>query len=522
MVGVKRALVSVYNKVGIVEFCRELSELGVEIISSGGTAKILSENKIKAIEVSKITEFPEMMDGRVKTLHPKIHGGILADRSKKGHMEEAEKLGIGLIDLVVVNLYPFEETTKKEEVTLGEAIEKIDIGGPTLIRSAAKNYKHVAVVCNQSNYSKVINELKENNNELSLKTREKLALEAFEYISHYDVVIENFLRKEFVGSTYPKYFNLSLKKIQDLRYGENSHQSASFYLDEHIRSPSISYAKQLQGKKLSYNNILDGNSAFEIVKDFGGPTAVVMKHNNPCGVATKNSIEEAYNIAFNEGDPQSAFGGVIALNREVTESLAGELIKPFLEVVIAPGFSKGALEVLSKKRRLRLLDVGNVKFPITRKNYKTFRSVVGGVLIQDADVIDYDKEKLKVVTNCSPTGKEMDDLLYAWRVAKYVVSNSVVYVRDSSTVGVGAGQMKRVDSAKIAGMIASQYNRNLKGSVMASEAFFPFRDGIDAAAEVGVRAIIQPGGSIRDKEVIDACNEYNIAMVFTGIRHFKH
>lgn len=518
---IKRALVSVFEKTNIVEFCRELSNLGVEIISSGGTAKLLKENNISVKEISSITRFPEMMDGRVKTLHPKIHGGILADRENKKHLEEAKKQEIGLIDMVVVNLYPFEKVISKDETKVNEAIENIDIGGPTLIRAAAKNYKNVVVVCKPGRYNEIIEELKDKK-DISKEKREELALEAFEHISHYDVVIERYLRSKFNSKEYPCYLNLSFEKIQDLRYGENSHQSAGFYKDTQVRTPNLSTVKKLQGKELSYNNILDSNSALEIVKEFEEPTAVVMKHNNPCGVATRKTIEEAYEIAFEQGDPQAAFGGIIALNRKVSKELAEKIVSSFLEVVIAPGFSDESLEILKKKKRLRALELGKVNFPIKRENHKTYRSVVGGVLTQDFDNITYDKDNLRVVTKRKPTEQEMKDLLYAWKVAKYVVSNSVVYAKDSATIGIGAGQMKRVDSAKIAGMIAKQYGRELKGSCMASEAFLPFRDGIDAAAEVGVTAVIQPGGSIRDQEVIDATNEHEMAMVFTGIRHFKH
>ncbi len=518
---IKRALVSVFNKEGVVDFAKELSNLGIEIISSGGTCRLLKERGVEVKEVSSVTEFPEMMEGRVKTLHPKIHGGILADRSKKEHLEEAEKLGVGLIDLVVVNLYPFEEVTSKEGVKLEDAIENIDIGGPTLIRAAAKNYKGVVVVCNPNKYGEIIQELKENGEVLEEK-RGLLALEAFEHISHYDVVIEKFLRTRFTGEKYPEYLNLSFKKIQDLRYGENSHQSASFYQDEIEKEGCISQINKLQGKELSYNNILDTNSAFEIVKEFEEPTIVVLKHNNPCGVASRNKIEEAYEVAFKEGDSQSAFGGIIASNREINKEVAEKVISSFLEVVIAPSFSKDGLEVLAKKKRLRLLEVGDLKFPLQRKERKTYRSVVGGLLVQDLDNVLLNEEELKVVTKRAPTEQEIKDLKYAWTIGKYVVSNSIVYARNSAAVGIGAGQMKRVDSAVIAEMIAKQFGRDLNGSCMASEAFFPFRDAIDAAAKVGVTAIIQPGGSIKDQEVIDAADENGIAMVFTGIRHFKH
>ncbi|MDD5023150.1 MAG: bifunctional phosphoribosylaminoimidazolecarboxamide formyltransferase/IMP cyclohydrolase [Candidatus ainarchaeum sp.] len=515
---IQRALVSVFEKEGIVDFCRELDRLGIEIISSGGTSKLLSENKIKNIEVSSITGFPEMMDGRVKTLHPKIHGGILADRSKKNHIEDAKKNKIGLIDLVVVNLYPFEKTISKKDVKIEEAIENIDIGGPTLVRAAAKNYKNVVIVCNPYRYGEILEEIKKGG--VSENTKKMLAVEAFEHISHYDVVIENYLRKTFEILDYPKYLNSSFNKINDLRYGENNHQTAAFYKDGDVGF-SLPNSRKLQGKELSYNNILDGNSAFEIVRNFGEPTAVVLKHNNPCGVATRKTIEEAYDVAFS-GDPKAAFGGIIALNREVGKKLSEKICSSFIEVVIAPGFSKEALEIFKTKEKIRLLDIGKPKFPIVRENHKVYRSIVGGMLIQDVDKLDYDEEKLTIVSKREPNKEEIEDLLYAWKISKYVVSNSVVYVKNRATVGIGAGQMKRVDSAKIAGMVAKEYGRDLKGCCMASEAFLPFRDAIDEAAEVGVTAVIQPGGSIRDKEVIDAVNEHKMAMLFTGIRHFKH
>ena len=514
---IRRALISVFNKDGVLELAKALSDAGAEILSSGGTGKLLSDNGIKVIDVSEFTGSPEMMDGRVKTLHPKIHGGILADRSNPKHMEEAEKLGIKPIDLVVLNLYPFEKTVL-EGAPLKEAIEKIDIGGPTLLRAAAKNYQNMAVVVDPSEYPKVIEEIKAGG--ISEETRRDLALAAWEKVSHYDSIIERFFRKTFSKSAlYPDYLNLTFRKKQDLRYGENPHQTAAFYIDDHYPEPSISTAKQLQGKMLSYNNILDGNSAIELIKEFDEmPTAVVVKHNNPSGVASHDDIYEAYKLA-RAVDPEAAFGGVTALNREVDERLAAEITSKFLEMVIAPSFSEKALQIFSKKKKLRLLTVDDINKK--RKLYRKFRSVVGGLLVQDANVILHDG-RFNVVTKRAPTDEEMLAMKYAWKVCKYVKSNSIVYARPTRVVGIGAGQMKRVDAARLAAMIAKDFGFDLKGCAMASDAFFPFRDGIDAAAERGITAVIQPGGSIRDKEVIAAADEHGLAMVFTGVRHFRH
>ncbi|MFA5049653.1 MAG: bifunctional phosphoribosylaminoimidazolecarboxamide formyltransferase/IMP cyclohydrolase [Candidatus Micrarchaeia archaeon] len=520
MVKIQRALISVFDKGEIVSFAKELINLKIEIISSGGTAKLLKENNIPVTEVSKLTRFPEMMDGRIKTLHPKIHGAILADRSKKSHMEEAKKNKIEPIDLVVVNLYPFEKVVSKKDVNLEDAIENIDIGGPTLIRSGAKNYKSVAVVCNPLKYEKVVNEIKEKG-ELSLKTREALALEAFEHISRYDIIIEKFLRKTFNGEKYPKYLNLAFEKIQDLRYGENPHQSASYYLDIQNDDPCMPISNKLQGKELSYNNILDMDGAFECVKNFKEPTCVIVKHNNPCGVASTEDILTAYKRAL-EVDEKAAFGGIVAVNRKIEEDFAKEIVARFYEVIIAPGYSKEAREILSAKKNLRLIQMGNVNFPFQSKPYLLYRSVKGGLLVQDANTLLYDENQFKVVTKIKPNEKQMKDLLYAWTVCKYVKSNSVIYAKDNKAVGIGAGQMKRVDAAKLASMITQDYGESVKGCSMASDAFLPFRDAVDEAAARGIVAIIQPGGSIRDKEVISAADEYGIAMVFTGMRHFRH
>lgn len=514
---IKRALISVFDKSGVVELSRSLSGNGVELISSGGTAKLLSGNGIEVTDVSDVTGFAEMMEGRVKTLHPKIHGGILADRSKAGHLEEAKEHGIGLIDLVVINLYPFEKTVLSD-APLKEAIEKIDIGGPTLVRAAAKNYQHVAVVTSPSQYGMVMKEIQEGDG-ISDKTREELALAAWELVSHYDAVIERYFRKTFSSrEVYPSNLNLTFRKRQDLRYGENPHQSAAFYVDDHEKEPSISTARQLQGKELSYNNILDGNSALELIKEFSEPTAVVVKHNNPCGVASNHDIHEAYRFA-RAVDPEAAFGGVTAVNREVDGVLAAEMASKFLEIVIAPSFTEEALEIFSKKKNLRLLQENDINK--RRKPYREFRSVVGGLLVQDGNTILHDG-RFNVVTKRQPTEEEMLSMKYAWKVCKYVKSNSIVYARPDRVVGIGAGQMKRVDAARLAANIAEDFGFDLKGCAMASDAFFPFRDGIDAAAQRGIMSVIQPGGSIRDQEVIDAADEHGMAMVFTGVRHFRH
>lgn len=514
---VKRALISVYQKDGLVDFARALSELGVEIISSGGTAKILSENNIKVIELSKFTGSPEMMDGRVKTLHPKIHGAILADRSNKKHLQEAKKLGIDLIDMVIVNLYPFEETVQSNK-PLWEIIENIDIGGPTLLRAAAKNYKNVAVVCNPTRYPVVIDEMKKGDGWLTEKTLERLALDSWEHVSHYDVFIEQYFRKTFgFKDEFPEYLNLTFHKKQDLRYGENPHQRATVYRDEQYKNPSVLDAAQLQGKELSYNNVLDCNAAFKLIREFDDPTGVIVKHNNPCGVASNNDILVAFKMA-KAVDPEASFGGVVALNRPVNGQLAKEIISRFVDIVMAPKFTPDAIEVLRAKKNMRVMEAPSIN--TKRVPYRKYRSILGGLLVQDGNVKML--ENIKVVTKRKPTDEELKSLMYAWKIAKYVKSNAIVYARADRAVGIGAGQMKRVDAAKLAAMIAKDYGGDVKGCAMASDAFFPFRDGIDYAAKLGITAIIQPGGSIRDAEVIKAADEHNIAMVFTGIRHFRH
>ena len=516
---ITRALISVYDKRGIAEFAKALSGLGVEIISSGGTANLLSKSGIPVVQVSDFTGFPEMMDGRVKTLHPKIHGGILADRSVKKHIEEASANGIRLIDLVVVNLYPFEETVLQAKDQLDKAIENIDIGGPTLVRAAAKNYKSVAIIVNPERYEECLGQIRQTGG-ISRELRDSLALEAWEQIAHYDTVIENYFRNQMgKDREFPQFLNLSMRKKQDLRYGENPHQQASLYINDHNREPCIMTSFQLQGKQLSYNNILDGNAALELLKEFERPTAVVVKHNNPSGVASdQKDILAAFRNA-RDVDPEAAFGGVVALNKEVDESLAKEITSNFVEIVIAPNFTKEAQEIFSKKKNVRLLVVEQIDKK--RKPFREYRSVVGGLLTQDGNVILHD-QKFNVVTKRKPADEEMLSMKYAWKVCKHVKSNSIVYARPDQVVGIGAGQMKRVNAAKLAADIAADYNLDIKGCAMASDAFFPFRDGIDAAAERGITSVIQPGGSIRDQEVIDAANEHGMSMVFTGVRHFRH
>ncbi|MCI0503665.1 bifunctional phosphoribosylaminoimidazolecarboxamide formyltransferase/IMP cyclohydrolase [Candidatus Micrarchaeota archaeon] len=514
---VRRALVSVYDKTGIVDLCRFLSEIKVEIISSGGTAKHLAQNGIKVIEVSDFTGSPEMMDGRVKTLHPKIHGAILADRDSRKHMAEVKKFGIKPIDLVIVNLYPFEETVRKNP-PMKEIVENIDIGGPTLLRAAAKNYRYVAVVCRPSRYHDLMEEMKKSGGWLADKTLERLALDTWEHVSHYDVFIEQFFRKAFgYSDEFPEHLNLTFRKKQALRYGENPHQRATVYRDEQSRNPSILDANQLQGKELSYNNILDCNAAFKLIREFEEPTGVIVKHNNPCGVASSQDILDAFKAA-KAVDPEASFGGVVALNRRVTEPLAREITSRFVDIIIAPGFDDKALEVLRAKKNMRVMETPGVN--MKRVPYRKYRSILGGLLVQDANVKLL--EQTKVVTKRKPSDAEMNALLYAWKVVKYVKSNAIIFARENRVVGIGAGQMKRIDAEKLAAMISRDYGGDVRGCVMASDAFFPFRDGIDYAAKQGITAIIQPGGSIRDADVIKAADEHGIAMVFTGVRHFRH
>ena len=524
---IKRALISVSDKTGIVEFARELADQGVELLSTGGTCKLLADNQIKVTEVSDYTGFPEMMDGRVKTLHPKIHGGILARRGIDEAIMSAND--IDAIDMVVVNLYPFAATVANPDCTLEDAIENIDIGGPTMVRAAAKNHKDVAIVVNASDYSRILSEMSANNGSLVYKTRFDLAIAAYEHTAQYDGMIANYFgtmvpsygenKEGDEESKFPRTFNAQFQKKQDMRYGENSHQAAAFYVENNVQEASVSTATQLQGKALSYNNIADTDAALECVKEFSEPACVIVKHANPCGVAVAGNILDAYEGAY-KTDPTSAFGGIIAFNRELDAATAEAITsRQFVEVIIAPSVSDQAVAIIAAKKNLRLLACGEWADKTTEFDIKR---VNGGLLVQDRDQGMVDLADLKVVSKRQPTESEMSDLLFSWKVAKFVKSNAIVYVKNSTTVGVGAGQMSRVYSAKIAGIKAADENLVVEGSVMASDAFFPFRDGIDAAAEAGISCVIQPGGSMRDDEVIAAADEHNMAMVFTGMRHFRH
>lgn len=509
----KRALVSVSDKTNLVPFVSSLVELGYEIISTGGTKKALEAAGIKTIGISEVTDFPEIMDGRVKTLHPKVHGALLCVRDNPDHVRQIEELGIQYIDLVCVNLYPFKETVQKPGVSHEEIIENIDIGGPSMLRSASKNYKFIPVLCDPSDYDNVVKELRENG-ETSLTTREYLAAKVFRHTASYDTMIASYLT-ERTGEKYPEKFTITFDKVQELRYGENPHQSAAFYKGMNPQY-SLANAKQLHGKELSYNNIQDGNAAIEILKDFEGQPAVVgLKHMNPCGVGIGKTIEEAWDKAY-EADPVSIFGGIVAFNEPIHASVAEKLSKIFLEIIIAPAFDEDAFEILSKKKNIRLMQLDtslevNARYKVTNVN--------DGLLVQDIDDHKITAEDLRCVTNRKPTEEELEQLLFAWKVVKHVKSNAIVLVKDNMTIGVGAGQMNRVGAAKIA---IEQAGEKAKGSIMSSDAFFPMPDTVEEAVKAGVTAIIQPGGSIKDQLSIDVCNEHGIAMVYTGVRHFKH
>jgi phosphoribosylaminoimidazolecarboxamide formyltransferase/IMP cyclohydrolase len=521
---IERALISVSDKDRILDFARTLSALGIEIISTGGTASLLRENGINVREVAEITGFPEIMDGRVKTLHPKIHGGILALRDKPSHREQMQELGIGPIDMVVVNLYPFESTVARK-AHFAEILEQIDIGGPTMIRAAAKNYAHVAVVVNPSDYETVAQELKNMHGELSEATRFRLAREAFHHTSRYDGVISNYLGRldnEKEPAVFGEKLNLQLTMLQELRYGENPHQRAAFYSTGNGAGPSIARARQIQGKHLSFNNILDADAALSTVLHFSETTAVAIKHTNPCGIATSTiALADAFRKA-KASDPVSIFGGVIAVNRPVDAETAQQMKEIFLEIIIAPSFTPEAREILSSAKRLLNIRLLEIDMTLARDSSYDLRRVHGGVLVQDWDDAPIDVRACKVVTDRTPTDEEYKALDFAWRACQHVKSNAIVFASSDQLLGVGAGQMSRVDSAKLAVMRAATHGLSLVGSVVASDAFYPFRDGVDAAAEAGARAVIQPGGSIRDEEVITAANEHGIAMIFTGIRHFRH
>ncbi|EUD09724.1 bifunctional phosphoribosylaminoimidazolecarboxamide formyltransferase/IMP cyclohydrolase [Providencia alcalifaciens] len=523
---IRRALLSVSDKTGVVEFAKALSHRGVELLSTGGTAKLLAEQGLKVTEVSDYTGFPEMMDGRVKTLHPKVHGGILGRRGKDDAIMQQHD--IAPIDMVVVNLYPFAQTVAKPNCTLEDAVENIDIGGPTMVRSAAKNHKDVAIVVNSNDYSKIIEEMDNHENSLNWSTRFDLAIKAFEHTAAYDSMIANYfgeLVAPYYGDTtqpsgrFPRTLNLNFIKKQDMRYGENSHQDAAFYIEENLKEASIATANQIQGKALSYNNIADTDAALECVKSFDEPACVIVKHANPCGVAIGENIHAAYDKAF-KTDPTSAFGGIIAFNRQLDKATAEAIIeRQFVEVIIAPSIAEDALPSLSTKQNVRVLVCGEWSKPAAGLDFKR---VNGGLLVQDRDLGMVEAEDLRVVTTRQPTERELKDALFCWKVAKFVKSNAIVYSKNDMTIGIGAGQMSRVYSAKIAGIKAADEGLEVAGCAMASDAFFPFRDGIDAAAAVGVTCVIQPGGSIRDDEVIAAANEHGIAMIFTNMRHFRH
>ncbi|MED1092666.1 bifunctional phosphoribosylaminoimidazolecarboxamide formyltransferase/IMP cyclohydrolase [Bacillus paramycoides] len=509
----KRALVSVSDKTGVVEFVKGLLEQGIEVISTGGTKKLLEENGLQVIGISEVTGFPEIMDGRVKTLHPNIHGGLLAVRDNETHVAQMNKLGIQAIDFVVVNLYPFKETIAKPDVTFADAIENIDIGGPTMIRSAAKNHKFVSVIVDPVDYDVVLAELKENG-EVADETKRKLAAKVFRHTAAYDALISNYLTEQ-MGEESPETLTVTFEKKQDLRYGENPHQKATFYKAPFAATSSVAYAEQLHGKELSYNNINDADAALSIVKEFTEPAVVAVKHMNPCGVGVGADIHEAYTRAY-EADPVSIFGGIIAANREIDKATAEKLHEIFLEIVIAPSFSQEALEVLQSKKNLRLLTV-NIEKATTAS--KKLTSVQGGLLVQEEDTLSLDESTISIPTKREPSEQEWKDLKLAWKVVKHVKSNAIVLAKDDMTIGVGAGQMNRVGSAKIA---ITQAGEKAQGSALASDAFFPMPDTVEEAAKAGITAIIQPGGSIRDEDSIKMADEYGIAMVFTGVRHFKH
>lgn len=509
---IKRALLSVSDKTGIVDFAKGLVDLGYELISTGGTEKALSEAGLQVLSVSQLTGFPECLDGRLKTLHPVVHGGLLAMRDDPKHMAQLEELGINTIDIAVINLYPFRQTVSKPVVTLEDAIENIDIGGPAMLRAAAKNWKDVIVVTDPADYGPVLEALANGTADRAMKFR--LSAKVFEHTANYDAMIAQYLRSQYTEDA-PEYLTVTYEKVQDLRYGENPHQKAAFYREPFAVPGTIAFAKQLHGKELSYNNISDADAAISMVREFDIPCAVAVKHANPCGIATGETIYEAYTKAY-EADPVSIFGGIVALNRECDLETAQELAKIFLEIIVAPSFSDEALAVLEAKKNIRLLELPGIDKPLDK--HTILKKVGGGMLMQDAD-IELGLDDLKVVTDRAPTAEELKALTFGWRVVKHTKSNAIVLTSDSQTLGIGPGQTNRITALELAIKYAGE---QAKGSCMASDAFFPFRDCVEAAHKAGITAIIQPGGSIRDQESIDACNEYGIAMVFTGMRHFKH
>ncbi len=520
---IKQALISVSDKTGVLDFARALSALGVNLLSTGGTAKLLADNGVVVTEVADYTGFPEMLDGRVKTLHPKVHGGILARRDFPEHLNALERHGIPAIDMVVVNLYPFQQTVAKEQCSLEEAIENIDIGGPTMLRSSAKNHKDVVVICDPLDYGSVLEEIKSSKGNVSYETKFTLAKKVFSHTAQYDSAITNYLtslgadKAHATRSAYPETLNLHFEKVQEMRYGENPHQSAAFYRDTKTCDGALANYTQLQGKELSYNNIGDADAAWECVKTFDACACVIVKHANPCGVAIGTTPMEAYSKAL-QTDPTSAFGGIIAFNFELDGKAAEAVAKQFVEVLIAPSFTAEAKQIFAAKQNVRLLEI-----PLGKGlNAYDLKRVGGGLLVQSPDAKNVGLPDLKVVTKLQPTPQQLQDLMFAWRVAKFVKSNAIVFCGNGMTLGVGAGQMSRIDSARIASIKAQNAALSLAGSAVASDAFFPFRDGLDVVVDAGANCVIQPGGSMRDQEVIDAADERGVVMLYTGTRHFRH
>jgi phosphoribosylaminoimidazolecarboxamide formyltransferase / IMP cyclohydrolase len=520
---IKQALISVSDKTGVLEFARALSAMNINLLSTGGTAKLLADNGLPVTEVADYTGFPEMLDGRVKTLHPKVHGGILARRDLPQHMDALSQHDIPTIDMVVVNLYPFQQTVAKDDCQLEDAIENIDIGGPAMLRSSAKNHKDVVVICDPADYQRVLDEMKANAGEVSRDTRFDLAIKVFAHTANYDGAITNYLsalgpdRQHQTRTAYPKTLNLQFVKLQDMRYGENPHQSAAFYRDASAVQGALANYTQLQGKELSYNNIADADAAWECVKSLDAPACVIVKHANPCGVAVGTDAHEAYSKAF-KTDPTSAFGGIIAFNCALDGKAAEVVAQQFVEVLIAPAFSDAARKVFASKQNVRLLEI-----PLGQGvNLFDVKRVGGGLLLQSADAKNVQASELTIVSKKQPTPAQLHDMMFAWRVAKFVKSNAIVFCGNGMTLGVGAGQMSRIDSARIASIKAHNAGLSLAGSVVASDAFFPFRDGLDVVVAAGATCIIQPGGSMRDQEVINAANEQGVVMAYTGVRHFRH
>lgn len=511
---IRRALISVSDKTGIVEFASALAGKGVQIISTGGTYSLLKEKGVAVTNISEVTGFPEIMDGRVKTLHPAVHSGLLAVRSSEEHQRQMQELGLDYIDLVVVNLYPFAQTIAKFDVTYEEAIENIDIGGPTMLRSASKNHEFVTVVVDAADYGRVLEEIQENG-DTTLDTRKWLAAKVFRHTAAYDALIADYLSKQ-VGDVMPEKYTVTYEKVQNLRYGENPHQKAAFYRRPLANEGNITTAEQLNGKELSYNNINDANAALQIVKEFTEPAVVAVKHMNPCGVGIGSSVAEAYQKAF-DADPVSIFGGIIATNGTIDRATAAKLSELFLEIILAPDYEPEALEILRKKKNLRVLKLG--ESPTKKNEDLLVTAVEGGILVQDKDTMQIGDDHLNVITDRKPTEEELKQLLFAWKVVKHVKSNAIVLAKNDMTIGVGAGQMNRVGAAKIA---IEQAGEGVKGAVLASDAFFPMGDTLEMAAKAGITAVIQPGGSIKDEESVKVANEYGITMIMTGVRHFKH